>query len=158
MSSVYTVIPTAPWTGDMLVALCVWREARGEPYEAKLGVVWVLRNRSKMSPAQGWPDTPDANVLKPFQFSSFNSNDPNANLYPVGTQDPAFADCLKAAMTPWDDVPPPAFYRAVFYWSPPLTAAPHGWGPTVECSHIGNLHFCCFDTPLAAGTGTPVTV
>jgi hypothetical protein len=58
----------------MLTALCVWREARGVAYPGKLGVVWVLRNRCAMAPAQGFKPDMAGNILKPWAFSSFNSN------------------------------------------------------------------------------------
>lgn len=74
-----TVTPKAPYdSGDMLAALCVWREARGESIAAKLGVVWVLRNRCEMAPAQGFKRDMAGNILKPWAFSSFNADDPNS--------------------------------------------------------------------------------
>jgi len=64
---------------EVLAALCVWREARGEPYAAKLAVAKVLYNRA----ASGrWPTDLDAVVLQPLQFSSFNKTDANAVKFP----------------------------------------------------------------------------
>jgi spore germination cell wall hydrolase CwlJ-like protein len=62
---------------DLLAAICVWREARGEPYPTKLAIARVIRNRAKRS---GTPM--DVVVLKPKQFTSFNPSDPNATKLP----------------------------------------------------------------------------
>ena len=77
-----------------LAALCVWREARGESAEGKRAVAWVIRNRA-LTPSwwgSGWSGV----ILKPFQFSSFNSSDPNAVKWPA-KGDPAWMECLNAA-------------------------------------------------------------
>lgn len=79
-----------------LLALCVWREARGEPYRGKLGVAWSIRNRVYKHSWFGkdWEDV----VLKPWQYSSFNTNDPNAVKLPgAPQQDPAWAECMQVA-------------------------------------------------------------
>lgn len=136
-----TVKPGAPYDTDpvLLTALCVWREARGESYEAKLGVVWVLRNRCRMAPAQGFAHDMAGNVLKPFAFSSFNSNDPNSSLYPA-VHDSIWQDCIRAAQS--DEADPTG--GAVFYYSHPLTEAPKGWGDTIQTAKIDGLTFCGF--------------
>ena len=63
-----------------LTALAVWREARGEPLEAQRAVVWTIQNRAALG---GWFGKDAVSViLKPYQFSSFNSGDPNALKFP----------------------------------------------------------------------------
>lgn len=53
-----------------LLALCIWSEARGEPYLGKLAVGHVVQNRVA---AQSWfGQTMGAVILKPWQFSWFN--------------------------------------------------------------------------------------
>ncbi len=136
-----TLTPIEPYASDsnLLTALCVWREARGEKYEGKLGVVWTLRNRCKAAPAQGWKHDMAGNILKPWQFSSFNADDPNSQKYPVdGTPD--WLDCLKAAA---DESPDPT-NGATFYFSRPLHEAPKVWGNVVITAVIGGLTFCGF--------------
>jgi hypothetical protein len=137
--SVYTVVPTEPWIGDMLTALCVWREARGCTLAAKHGVVWVLMNRTRMAPAQGFRSTIAENILKPWAFSSFNSNDPNCNRYPVGTQDPSWAESQLAVESAGLVDPTNG---AVFYFSKPLTEPPKGWGKVEITTVIDGLTFC----------------
>jgi N-acetylmuramoyl-L-alanine amidase len=63
-----------------LLALCVWREARGEILLAKLAVAWSIRNRV-MRPSW-WGKTWEDVILKPWQYSSFNAKDPNATKLP----------------------------------------------------------------------------
>lgn len=134
-----TVTPKPPFdTGDDLVALCVWRESRGCNYTAKQGVVWVLRNRVAMHPAQGFASSIEAEILRPWQFSSFNRNDPNSEKYPDPATDPVWQDCLDAA----GDTSPDPTGGAVFYFSRPITEPPPGWGHTVITAVIDGLTFC----------------
>ncbi len=60
---------------QFLLALCVWREARGESLRGKQLVAWTILNRSH---DKRWPNTIRGVVLQPLQFSSFNANDPNS--------------------------------------------------------------------------------
>jgi N-acetylmuramoyl-L-alanine amidase len=75
------------------IALCVWREARGEPPLGKLLVAQTIENRVQDS---RWPDTYVSVITQPWQFSAFNKNDPNVTAYPK-ERDPAWADCVAAA-------------------------------------------------------------
>jgi len=60
---------------DKLLALVIYGEARGESYGGKVGVASVILNRLKKG---GWfGKTIKDVILKPFQFSCFNDNDPN---------------------------------------------------------------------------------
>jgi N-acetylmuramoyl-L-alanine amidase len=83
--------------GKVLAALCLWREARGESREAKRGVLHVILNRSK---ATG--KSLAKVILQRLQFSSFNSNDPNAVKWP-GEDDPAWLECCGLVDTPGVD-------------------------------------------------------
>ena len=74
-----------------LLALCTWREARGEPYRGKLAVAWSIRNR--VFHPSWWGKTYPEVILKPFQYSSFNHNDPNAVQMPLH-DDTSFSECL----------------------------------------------------------------
>jgi len=58
-----------------LLALVVYGEARGEPLAGKIAVASVVLNRLKKN---GWfGKTLKDVILKPFQFSCFNEDDPN---------------------------------------------------------------------------------
>ncbi len=131
--------PVEPYLSDerLLTALCVWRESRGESQLGKLGVVWTLRNRCSLAPAQGFKHTLTDNILKPWAFSSFNANDPNADKYPDAS-DASWQHCLAAV----DSTEPDPTDGAVFYYSPPIPAPPPAWGHVAPTASIGNLHFC----------------
>lgn len=57
---------------DVLLGLCLWGEARGEPVEGQTAVAWVVRHRVERRRS-----TYPGEILKPWQFSSFNVSDPN---------------------------------------------------------------------------------
>lgn len=136
-----TITPNPPYnTGDLLVALCVWREARGCSFDAKRGVVWVLLNRRRMAPAQGFQSTMDGNVLKPWAFSSFAENDPNSTKYPAVESDPSWDECVRAVAEPGED----PTNGACFYYSQPITTPPRAWGNVIITEKIDELTFCAF--------------
>lgn len=61
-----------------LLALCVFGEARGESQAGRNAIAHVVLNRWK---AGGWFGSTITDVLlKPYQFSCFNSKDPNYKL------------------------------------------------------------------------------
>ena len=137
--SVTTITPRDPFgtNDDALTALCLWREARSEGAAGMLGVLWVLKNRQAMAPAQGFKATMRANILKPYAFSCFNSNDPQCELYPQ-PGDVHYQLALEALKS----VQPDPTGGAVFYFSRPLTEAPKVWGDVHISAIIGNLTFC----------------
>lgn len=79
-----------------LLALCIWREARGESYRGKVLVGTTIRNRVEDT---RWPNTYAGVITQRMQFSSFNLGDPNALKFPM-EGDAAWAESLRAA----DDV------------------------------------------------------
>lgn len=136
-----------PFLSDptQLLALCIWREARGESIAAKTGVAHVILNRCAMSPAQGFEPTIEGNILKPWAFSSFMDGDPNSVKYPepedqylLRELDPSWTDSLAVARTPGED----PTGGAVFYFSAPLTDPPAAWGSVEVSTVIGGLTFC----------------
>lgn len=78
---------------EFMLALCVWREARGEPLRGKQLVAQVIRNRVE---DRRWPNTYVGVITQRLQFSAFNLGDPNCLLYPAES-DPTWADCVAAA-------------------------------------------------------------
>lgn len=75
------------------LALCVWREARGESLLGKLLVAQTIENRVT---DPRWPDTYIGVITQPLQFSAFNKNDPNVTAYPTEL-DRQWPDCVAAA-------------------------------------------------------------
>lgn len=138
---------------DILCAMLAWGEARGEPELGRIAVVWVAKNRSL---ARSQPIR--RVILAPWQFSSFNANDPNREKM----LDPArfssaeiWAACYEAAAQVLEgSVPDPtegsSHYCTVGLWGNP-TPAGHKvqWyhqleieaGRTVETVRIGHHVF-----------------
>ena len=79
---------------EWMMALCIWREARGEPAKGKIAVGEVIRNRMQ---AKGrWRSTIVGVITQPKQFSAFNTGDPNTTKFPKGSG-PAWKACCVAA-------------------------------------------------------------
>ena len=61
--------------GDLnLLTALIWGEARGEPFDGKMAVAFVARNRKNDT---RWPDTWVDVILQAEQFSCFNVEDVN---------------------------------------------------------------------------------
>lgn len=76
------------------LALCLWREARGETHEGKVAVAWSIMNR--MAHRQ-WGNTVMAVVFQRLQYSSLTyKGDPQLVLWPKD-DDPSWHICLKVA-------------------------------------------------------------
>lgn len=76
----------------VIVAITIWREARGEPWDAQRAVAWVIYNRMR---DKRWPDDPVGVCHQRLQFSCWNSNDPNFYKWPAAA-DPSWLSCCKA--------------------------------------------------------------
>lgn len=104
----------------VLLAICIWGEARNQSMQGKLGVACVVRNRALHG---GYGFGYRGVILKPWQFSSFNLDDPNRGklLNPTG-HEPAevWESCYTAAYLVRNGSPD-VTDGAVFYFSPPLT-------------------------------------
>lgn len=75
-----------------LAAVTIWQEARGEPWAGKVAVGNVIRNRMK---TQG--KTVAEVVLAPYQFSGWNTRDPNRiPSVQIMDTDPTVAECAQA--------------------------------------------------------------
>ena len=70
----------------VLLGMCLWGEARGEPKEAQVGVAWVVKNR--VEHPRWWGKTLKEVILMPYQFSCFLARDPNYRkiLYPLKSE------------------------------------------------------------------------
>lgn len=69
----------------------VWMEARGEPYEGKLAVAAVIRNRARL---RNRPE--DEICLEPKQFSCWLASDPNRAALPGDRA--SWRDCFRAVV------------------------------------------------------------
>jgi N-acetylmuramoyl-L-alanine amidase len=122
-----------------LMALCIWREARGEQMMGKRGVGHVIANRVNARSFFGHDIV--SVILKPYQFSSFNPEDPNADKWPED-DDPSWMDSQQAAkaVVSWNDSDLTA--GALYYFSPPIVRPPSAWGSVGVTIVVGNLTFC----------------
>jgi len=78
------------------LARTLWGEARGESRAGKEGVASVILNRLKKPRRFG--GTIEEVCRKPFQFSCWNTDDPNfVKLKNVDRNDQSFAECLEIA-------------------------------------------------------------
>lgn len=84
------LVPDVAW-----LAMTVWMEARGEPYDGKVAVAEViLRRAAKRIQSDG---TIPGTVLWPLAFSGWNARDPNRiKAARLDTNDPCVHDCLRA--------------------------------------------------------------
>ncbi len=67
----------------LMLALTIWREARGELPSAQTMVGLVILNRVK---DKRWPNTIPAVVTQKAQFSCYNSDDPGSRKWPLPSQ------------------------------------------------------------------------
>ena len=124
-----------------LLTLCVWREARGEPFDGKRGVAHVIRNRV-YGPVHWWGRDWHSVVLHPWQFSSFNTSDPNAYEWPSDT-DPSFESCVQAVGPVYAGEDEDLTNGATFYYDTSISW-PRSWGNQADYENtlnIGRLKF-----------------
>lgn len=125
----------------VLLALCNWREARGEPIEAKTAQAWTVRNRAMQS--AWWGKDWCSVILKPFQYSSFNRNDPNATKLPT-PEDSSWQDCLKVAEVVYTGIGVDPTGGATHYYDKSLDNHPPLWatdGSMVQTTDVGSFRF-----------------
>lgn len=123
--------------GIYLSALCGWREGRGESSDGWRGILHVINNRRNRP---GWWGSDLASVvLKPYQFSSFNPGDPNADQIPPAN-DPGFSQILSLTAKVMSGQDEDLTGGATYYYNPKL-AAPD-WAKTLtQTAIIGNHVF-----------------
>lgn len=126
-----------------LLALVVWREARGETYEAKCGVAWSIRNRV-VSPGWWGHSYPEV-ISKPWQYTSMTGKgDPNLVAWPLGLSDPSWFDSFRAAQAAQAATTADPVSGATHYFDRSLDANPPVWTKAGSSQHvcdIGHLHF-----------------
>lgn len=123
---------------NILLALAVWREARGSSRAAKSGVKHVILNRVA-DPKGPYAHCKDvvSTILCPYQFSSFTRNDPNAALLPNPATEGDWAAWLECCSVV-DDNDPDGTSGATHYFDssikPPAWADPSK--VTVKIDHF----------------------
>jgi N-acetylmuramoyl-L-alanine amidase len=126
-----------------LLALCAWREARGEGQAGMRAVCCVVRNR--VNKPCWWGHDYHSVILHPYQFSSFNApprtkiTDPNESKWPAD-DDPTWIIAQEEAQDALNGEPDTT-RGATLYYSRPITFPPSEWGPVVATATIGHLSF-----------------
>lgn len=125
-----------------LLAMLLWGEARGESYEGKIAVAWVVRNRVAVSSTRrfgsGWRGV----MLRPRQFSCFLESDPNAHKLrmPLRYESALVWDeCYRAAAAVFFDLVPDPVAGADHYHT---TGVQPAWSRGVQpVATVGNHRF-----------------
>ena len=121
---------------DTIAALNIWMEARGEPFQGKVAVAEVMRNRLKSG---RWGKTIVQVVLAPYQFSGWNTNDSNRiQALLLDDSDPQYQECVRAWNTSKAST---NFARGALYYFNPKLAAPSWAKPQNLLVTIGNHQF-----------------
>jgi cell wall hydrolase len=124
-----------------LMALCAYREARGEPLATKLAVCHVVQNRAKKP--GWWGINTQSVILRPWQFSSFNDGDPNSDVWPGDINDRAWTDSLSAASAVLYGSDPDPTDGATYYHDSSIRF-PSAWGSEsdyIKTLTVGRLTF-----------------
>lgn len=118
---------TATDRDRVILALTLWGEARGEGLAGQIAVAWIIRNRVFDGKSKSWWGEGYAGVCqKPWQFSCWNSNDPNfvyllgAKAIPKGQYNRA----LEAANAVLDDTVADPTGGATHYYASSMPKAP----------------------------------
>ncbi len=132
------------------LALTIWREARGELYEARVGVAMVILNRV-LRPSW-WGRDVQSVIFKKWQFSSLTDpGDPQLTKWPL-TADPSWIDCLEIACSAIDGslVNPVPGADSYFDISIPAPA----WAlPESFVGQLGRIKFYDLDHDVEAAGG-----
>ncbi len=123
---------------DALAICTIWQEARGEPYAGKVAVGEVIRNR--MGRLYSSDGTVAGTVLKPWQFSGWESGDPNRiKSLVIRDEDPVVRECMRA----WNESKTTTYAKgAVLYYAPAGVLAEPSWVKNcVQIAQIGAHKF-----------------
>ena len=126
-------------TDDALAVCTIWIEARGESYAGKLAVARVIRNRVRLH-YQSDGSVPGT-VLKGFQFSGWNTTDPNRlQAVRINSEDPVVAECARA----WEESQEAdaGIGDAVLYYNPRAVRITPSWAIAGRhVASVGNHEF-----------------
>lgn len=85
------------WAAFQVAVETIYGEARGEPYEGKVAVAWVLLNRARRP--RWWGHDLYSVCLKDRQFSCWNQDDPNrAAIKAASPGNPVMSACIRALL------------------------------------------------------------
>lgn len=126
---------------DVLFAMAIWGEARGEYIAGKTGVAYVIKNRAEHP--RWWGHDLREVVLKPFQFSCLNINDPNRSKLLLPLKHDAvevWDECYEVAFGVMNDDMPNPVGLSDHYFDDSI--APPRWAKADKfVNKIGRLNF-----------------
>jgi len=109
---------------DAWAVATIWQEARGESMEGKIAVGRVIRNRMRMRYSSD--GTVPGTVLKAYQFSGWNHNDPNRiPAARLDDDDPVVRQCQEAWIRPATE--DAGVEDAVLYYAPKGVVQKPSW-------------------------------
>ena len=137
MSDLTIVLPgqSEQFTNIFMLALAIYREARGEDMAGKIAVGCVIRNRVLHPSWYGrtWFEC----ITKPYQFSSFNLSDPNSIVFGSPTDPPANLPSAPPRAPSAEDPIPPA---APLFISTNPARKTHLAGLRCTCTRLTSAH------------------
>lgn len=123
-----------------LLALLLWREARGEAFETKRVVAWSVKNR--VSHPSWWGGDWSSVMTKRDQYSSMTfTGDPNTTKWPQPI-DTSWIACMDVAAEVYSVNGPDMALGSTHYFDKSLDANPPAWASSM--THVldsGNFHF-----------------
>jgi len=124
------------------LALCIWREARGESLAGQIGVAYVIMNRVKKP--SWWGKDLMSVIFKKWQFSSLTDpNDRQLVVWPLAI-DGSWKRCLEVACNVIDKNFPNMVRGADHYYD--ISIPPPKWAdPLKLVTQIGRLRFYDLD-------------
>ncbi|WP_244832405.1 cell wall hydrolase [Caballeronia sp. TF1N1] len=128
------------------VARTLWGEARGESKTGKIAVAWVIKNRV-LSPVVWWGKDYASVCRAKYQFSCWNSNDPNFPFLAGEREIPKseYLECEDAALLVLANYQPDITLGATHYYAKSIKAPAWTKG-AVKTVTVGS-HFFFKDVP-----------
>ena len=132
-----------------VLARTLWGEARGEGMDGMVATGWTIRNRVNDGKVRSWWGEGYAGVCqKPYQFSCWNSNDPNYPYLSGAKQIPVaeFAKCQLAAQQVIEGAKPDPTGGATHYYSTSMPKPPRWVEGAKQTLRLGH-HIFFKDVP-----------
>lgn len=133
----------------ILLALCCWREAQNQPKVAQTAQAYTVKNR--LAHPGWWGHSYATIILMPYQYSSFNHDDPNAVKMPF-PDDPAWQQCMEVAQDVYQNLVPDPASGSTHYYDASLDAHPPKWATNGSMEHVIDLGLFRFWRPATVKT------
>jgi len=128
---------------DVLAIVTIAQEALGEPYEGKVAVAEVIRNR--MQTKYSSDGSVAGTVLRAFQFSGWNTDSVGRiKMAKIDSDQTVVADCVRA----WEEAKAGSnrVKGAVLYYAPALVQTPK-WARAEVATQVAEVGGHVFFTP-----------